>query len=341
MQKAVRLGSKKVGPGNPVYIVAEAGSNHNGQLDKARNLIRLAAEAGADAVKFQTFVSERLVCRQERLADGQSLFELFKPFELPYEWHPELMNLAASLGIEFLSSAFDFESADLLERIGVAAFKIASGDLTNIPLVKHIAAKRKPIILSTGMGTISEIADAIEAVESAGCDEVILLHCVSSYPSPPGAMNLLAIETLRRAFGVPVGLSDHTTGLEVPIAATALGIDLLEKHFTEQRAQPGLDHSYSLEPDELSEMIRKVRITEEALGTGEKVCAPQESKTKYYARRSLFARRPIPKGKTIQRDDIKIVRPQKGIEPGLIDLVIGRAARVDIQEDEPITWDKV
>lgn len=341
MKREVLLAEKTVCDGSPIYVIAEAGSNHNRDLNKAKGLIQIAAQAGADAVKFQTYVAEKLVSKSESLPDGANLCELFGKYELPYEWHQELMDYATSLGIHFLSSGFDFESVDLLDSVGVPAFKIASGDLTNTPLIKHIAAKGKPIILSTGMGTLREVAQALEAIASEGCDEVVLMHCVSSYPSPPAAMNLKSIDSLKQAFRVPVGLSDHTLGLQIPIAAAALGVSLIEKHFTDKREQAGLDHSYSLEPDELREMIETIRTIEEALGTGEKVCAQVETPTRYYARRSLFASRRIDEGERIQREDVKIVRPQKGIEPEFLDIVVGRTARKTIEEDEAITWDNV
>jgi N-acetylneuraminate synthase/N,N'-diacetyllegionaminate synthase len=341
MKSEVKIGEKVIGQGNPTFIIAEVGSNHNQDLEKAKKLIQIAAEAGADAVKFQTFVAERLVAKSESLPDGTNLCELFGKYELPHEWHKELFDRAHSLNIEFLSSPFDFESVDLLDQLGVSAFKVASGDLNNLPLIAHIASKKRPIILSTGMGTLGEVGRALDAIARQACDEVVLMHCVSSYPSPPEAMNLRAIDTLREAFKVPVGLSDHTLGAQIPIAATALGIDLLEKHFTDRRQQQGLDHSYSMEPDELKEMIDAIRTVEKALGSGEKACASVESATKYYARRSIFAKRQIPKGKKIEREDIKLVRPQRGIDPEHLDVVLGRSSRKTIEEDEPITWDCV
>lgn len=341
MKSRVQVGSNVIGPGNPVFLIAEVGSNHNRDLGKARKLVEIAAHAGADAVKFQTFTAEKLVARSETLPDGTNLCELFSKYELPHEWHHELLDCAHSLDIEFLSSPFDFEAVDLLDSLGVAAFKIASGDLDNLPLLTHIASKGRPIILSTGMGTLSEIGTALSTIAKQGCDEVVLMHCVSSYPSPPDAMNLKAIDTLRQAFKTPVGLSDHTLGSQIPIAATALGIDLLEKHFTDNREQEGLDHSYSLEPDELSEMVQAVRSVEKALGSGEKTCQPAESETRYYARRSLFAKRNIPKEKKIEREDIKIIRPQRGLGPSYLDFVLGRRARRTIEADEPISWDAI
>jgi len=338
MKSEVKVGKRAIGRGNPTFIIAEVGSNHNRDLEKARKLVQIAAQSGADAVKFQTFIAERLVAKSESLPDGTNLCELFGKYELPHEWHKDLFDYAHSLDIEFLSSPFDFESVDLLDELGVPAFKIASGDLSNLPFIAHIASKKRPIVLSTGMGTLGEVGRALETIAKQGCDDVVLMHCVSSYPSPPEAMNLRAIDTLRRAFKVPVGLSDHTLGANIPIAAAALGIDLLEKHFTDERQQEGLDHSYSMEPDELKEMIAAVRTTEKSLGSGEKACSPVESGTQYYARRSLFARRQIPEGKKIERDDIKLVRPQRGIDPEHLDVVLGRPARKAIEEDEPITW---
>ncbi len=341
MKSEIKIGKKAIGHGSPIFVIAEVGSNHNRDLEKARTLVQIAADAGADAVKFQTFVAERLVARSESLPDGTNLCELFGRYELPHEWHQELFDYAHSLNVEFLSSPFDFESVDLLDELGVPAFKIASGDLSNLPFISHIASKKRPIVLSTGMGTLGEVGRALDTIAKQGCEEVVLMHCVSSYPSPPEAMNLRAISTLREAFKVPVGLSDHTLGIHIPIAAAALGIDLLEKHFTEQRQQQGLDHSYSMEPGELKEMIDAVRTTEKSLGSGEKVCSAVESGTQYYARRSIFAIRQIPKAKKIERDDIKLVRPQRGIDPEHLDVVLGRPALRTIEEDEPITWDCV
>ncbi|MCD6327653.1 N-acetylneuraminate synthase family protein [bacterium] len=341
MQRQFEIGSKVIGAGNQLFVIAEAGSNHNQDLKKAKSLISIAADAGANAVKFQTFIARKLVARSESLADGTNLCELFEKFELPHEWHKELFDDAKSLGMSFISSPFDFESADLLDSLGVAAFKIASGDLTNLPLIRHIASKKRPVILSTGMGTLGEVGIALDAISGTGCDRVALLHCVSSYPAPPESMNLRAILTLKEAFKVPVGLSDHTTGLQVPIAAAALGIDLLEKHFTENKKQPGLDHAYSLEPPELKKMVEALRMIELALGTGEKVCHEVESGTKFYARRSLFAARRIPKGKKIEADDMKIVRPQRGILPEFYEIIVGRTALRDLEEDEAITWEAV
>ncbi|MBN1592976.1 MAG: N-acetylneuraminate synthase family protein [Candidatus Coatesbacteria bacterium] len=341
MKAQFKIGDRTIGPGNPTFIIAEAGSNHNRDLGKAHGLIEIAADAGADAVKFQSFLAERLVAKSEALPDGTNLCELFGKYELPREWHGELMDFARSLDIEFISSPFDFDAVDLLDCLDVCAIKIASGDLDNIPLITHIASKKRPIILSTGMGSVGEVGRALETIVRQGCEEVVLMHCVSSYPSPPEAMNLKAIETLRDAFKVPVGLSDHTIGMEIPIAATALGIDILEKHFTDARDQEGLDHSYSMEPSELKGMVAAIRTVEKAIGTGEKVCSSVESGTKYYARRGIFAKRDIPPGKAIERDDIKLVRPQMGIAPVHLDIVIGRRAVKAIAQDEPITWECV
>lgn len=341
MLSALKIGQKTVGPGHPLYVIAEAGSNHNRILDKARSLIEIAADAGADAVKFQIFAADKLVSGREKLPDGTSLAKFFGEYELPHDWLSELKSASGQAGVEFLSSAFDFEAVDALHELGVAAFKIASGDLTNVPLVKHVASKGKPIILSTGMGSLSEVGRALEVISGQGCESVVLLHCISSYPSPPESMNLNAIETLRRAFGVPVGLSDHSLGLDIPIAATALGIDVLEKHYTDSRDQSGLDHSYSLEPEELRQMVAKVRMVQKALGSGQKLCQDAERGTRYYARRSIFAARDIPEGKTLVLQDLKLVRPEAGIKPDLMEFVIGRQAKNLIEKDSPITWDDI
>ena len=333
--KNVKTGDKVIGERQPVFIVAEAGINHNRSLEQAKELVKRAKESGADAVKFQTFKAESL-CRQ-----GSKVFELFKSLELSRDEWARIAETAQSSGIIFFSTPFDEESTELLDSLGVPAFKVASGDLTFLPFLKYIARRGKPIVLSTGMSTLSEIDEALNTIYSEGNKNVVLLHCVSSYPASIKDVNLKAINTLEQVFKLPVGFSDHTVGAVISIAAVSLGAKVIEKHFTLDKSLPGPDHKLSLDPDEFKEMVANIRIVEQALGDGVK--APRESEAEGIRawRRSLTAKVYIPAGTTITQDMLKTARPATGIEPKFINIVIGRTAKEHIQEDEALTWDKV
>lgn len=343
----VKIGERPVGAGAPVYIIAEAGSNHDRDLDQARRLIDVAAESGADAVKFQTFRSDAIVAETPTrakyldgvLPPGQTMSELFRQLELPREWHATLAEHAAARGIDFLSTPFDHEAVDLLDELGVKAFKVATYELWHLPLIRDIASRQRPIICSTGMADMADVQAAVDVVRETGNDQLILLHCVVNYPPPFGDLNLRAIETMRRAFGVPVGWSDHTPGWLAPVVATSLGAAVVEKHFTTDRTRPGPDHRFALEPDELAAMVRAIRDTEAALGDGIKRRAAAEDDLYVTARRSLFAARPIDAGAIIVEDDVAILRPGTGIEVADLDNVIGRTARRRIEHHEPLAWD--
>lgn len=343
----VRIGDRPVGDGAPVYIVAEAGSNHDRDLAQARRLIEVAAEAGADAVKFQTFLADRIVAETPTrakyldaiLPPGKTMSELFRELELPREWHAELKTYAESCGLDFLSTPFDFEAVDLLDSLGVKAFKVASYELWHLPLIRDIASRGKPIMCSTGMANIGDVQQAVDVVRSTGNEQLILLHCVVNYPPPFSQLNLRAIETMRRAFGVPVGWSDHTPGWLAPVVATALGAAVVEKHYTTDRTRPGPDHRFALEPDELAAMVRAVRDTEASLGDGVKRMAPAEADLYITARRSLFAARDIAAGSVMTDDDVAILRPGTGIEVRDLSQVIGRTARRAIVRHEPLAWE--
>jgi N-acetylneuraminate synthase len=263
----IQVGNKLIGPGQPVFVIAEAGVNHNGDLKLARALIDVAVEAGADAVKFQTFRAERLATpdapkaeyQVQTTGNAESQFEMLRRLELSADAHRELQAYCHERGIIFLSTPFDEEAVDLLDESGVAAFKISSGDLTNSPLLEHVASKGKPVILSTGMSELSELIEAVSVLNTAGCENPVLLHCVSNYPADPAEVNLRAMQTMRSAFDVPVGFSDHTQGIDVALAAVALGACVIEKHFTLDRTMPGPDHRASLEPTELRELVRSIR----------------------------------------------------------------------------------
>jgi len=347
MLKKLQLEDRYLGAGEPVFVIAEAGVNHNGNIDIAKKLIDVAVTAGADAVKFQSFKAESLVTDSAPKADYQlrttseteSQLQMLQKLELSREAHRELQNYCAEKSIMFLSTPFDEESANMLEQLGVAAFKLSSGDLTNNILVKHVAAKGKPMILSTGMATLAEVADAVKVVEQAGCDQLVLLHCVSNYPSDPSETNLRAITTMEETFGVPVGFSDHTDGIEVALAAVALGARVIEKHFTLDRNMPGPDHRASLEPEQLNTYIRGIRIVEKSLGNGKKVPTAAEIEVAKVARRSLIATQNIPAGTIISKDMIGLRRPGTGMSPSMFDSVVGRSSTVDIPSGCLLTSD--
>ena len=328
----------------PTYIIAEIGSNHNGSLEQAKRLIDVAAEAGADAVKFQIFKAENLYSKYTpdfSYLKGKNTYELIKSVETPREWIKELAGYCEEKNIDFLASAFDFEAVDILHKY-VPAFKIASFEIVDLELIKYAASKQKPMIISTGMANLGEIEDVINAIKSVGNEEIILLHCNSLYPTPVEVVNVKAMETLRTAFKVPVGFSDHTLGIHIPIAAVAMGACVIEKHFTLDRTLPGPDHSFAIVPDELKELVRCIREVEKAKGSGIKEKSKLESEEMYVkARRSIHAKINIPKGTKITRDVLIVKRPGYGIKPKFIDIVVGRKAKKDITEDEWITWEMV
>jgi len=342
------IAGRPVGDGAPCFIIAEAGVNHNGDIGLARKLIEVAAAAGADAVKFQTFRAEDMVTgsaekapyQKETTGSEESQIDMLKKLELSRDDFEELSGYACKEGLIFLSTPFDKGSVDLLDDIDVPAFKIASSDITNIPLLAHVAGKKKPVILSTGMSTLAEVQAALGQMRQQGAKEIVLLHCVSSYPARIEESNLRAMATLRQTFNMPVGLSDHTPGITVPVAATALGACIIEKHFTLDKEMPGPDHRASLSPGELKEMVKAVRDTEKALGDGEKRPTASEEKNKQAVRRSIVAAVDIPAGTVITEEMLGLKRPGTGLSPGLIKAVIGLKAVGDISKDEAITLDK-
>lgn len=341
------IGGKPVGGGAPCYVIAEAGANHNRDFGMARELIDVAADAGADAVKFQTYTGAGIYSsktpRFEYLKDERSPQELLEAISLPRDWQPKLAAHAGDRGIHFFSSPFDHEAVDGLAELGVPAMKIASFEIVDLPLIRKAASVGVPLIVSTGMAVYGEIEDALAAAASEGNSSVALLRCASVYPAPPSIMNLRAMGTLRTAFGVPVGLSDHTMGISVPAGAAALGMDLLEKHFTLSRDLEGPDHPFAIEPGELKAMVEAVRDVEAALGNGRVEGPSEEEKGEMYrlARRSVIAAVDIPAGTQFTREMLTVKRPGYGIPPKYIELIVGRTARVDIEFDDVITWEMV
>lgn len=330
-----------------VLIIAEAGVNHNGSVDLALQLIDAAKASGADAVKFQTFRADRIATRsaqkaayqQREAANDESQFEMLQRLELDATVHQRLFDHCEKIGIQFLSSPFDLQSVDLLDRLGVRLFKIPSGEITNLPFLEHIAAKGRPVILSTGMSTLGEVEEAVQVLRAAGASEITLLHCVTEYPAPYAEINLRAMLTLKSALGLPVGYSDHTSGVEIAIAAVAMGAEVIEKHFTLDRSLPGPDHSASLEPDEFKQMAAAIRNVEKALGTGIKAPASCELPNMTVARKSVVAARDLPSGHLLVVGDLDIKRPGSGLQPKFLTVLIGRTLRTAVKADELILWD--
>lgn len=343
----MNIDGREIGGGRPAFVIAEAGVNHNGDLALAERLVDVAAEAGCDAVKFQTFEPALLAAptagkadyQRETTGTGGSQLEMLNALVLPRDAHARLQQRARDRGLVFLSTPFDEPSADFLEELGVPAFKVSSGDLTNVLLLRHIARKRHPLLVSTGMGTLEEVLAAVATVKVAGATDVALFHCVSNYPALPADCNLRAMATLRDATGVPVGWSDHTQGIDVTIAAVALGAELVEKHFTLDNKLPGPDHRASLEPHELAAMVRGIRNVEAARGDGRKQPRPSEIPMIAAARRSLCYRRELAAGTAIEEQHLIALRPGTGIETKQIGDIVGRKLRAPVQRGQLVKLD--
>ena len=327
------------------FVIAEAGVNHNGDLARALEMIDAAADCQADAVKFQTFRADRLASmqaekahyQQETTGEEGNQHAMLKQLELSEDDHQVLIKRCQERGILFLSTPFDEASADLLLRLGVEGYKLGSGDITNLPLIQHLARTGLPLILSTGMSTMQEVDEAVSATREAGCHQLALLHCVTSYPAPAGESNLRVIPALSRRFGVPAGFSDHSLGTHVAVAAVALGARIIEKHFTLDRALPGPDHRASSTPDELKLMVRQIRETESALGDGEKQVTPAERVNLAAGRRSLFWAASLPAGTLPEKSHFICLRPGTGLAPRhLTDLVGRRLSRATV-EGQPVS----
>lgn len=339
--RKIKIGDRFIGNGEPIYIIGEAGVNHNGNLDLAFELVDIAKDAGCDAVKFQTFIAEDVVSKYAPKAPYQkalngSQLDMAKRLELKFEDFKKLKIYSDKKGITFLSTPFDPRSVDFLDELGVPLFKVGSGELTNLPFLKYIAEKRRPVILSTGMSTLGEIEEALETIQSAKNENVALLHCTSNYPSSLKSCNLLAIKTLKEVFDTPVGYSDHTLSLSVPSASVALGACIIEKHFTKDRNLPGPDHRASVDPYQLKQMVCMVRETEEALGCALKRPQDEELEVAKVTRRSIVAAVCIKKGTEIKREMVTLKRPGYGMPPKFLKFVLGRTAKRDIAKDEII-----
>lgn len=341
-----KIKERIVGKNYPVFIVAELSANHNQNFEQAVKLISAAKKTGADAVKLQTYTPETITidCDNEyfrigkgTIWEGRTLYELYKEACTPWEWQPKLKKIANDLGMDLFSTPFDKTAVDFLEKMDVPAYKIASFELVDIPLIKYVAQTGKSIILSTGMATLAEIDEAIAATHSAGCKEIALLKCTSAYPAKPEEINLRTIPHMAEAFGVPVGLSDHTLGIAVSVAAVALGACIVEKHFTLSRSTPGPDSAFSLEPAEFKAMVDAIRTVEKALGKVSYEVTEQESASRIF-RRSLFVVKDMNAGETFTTENVRSIRPGYGLHPSYLNKILGKRAARDIKKGTPLNF---
>lgn len=345
MSQKFVINGRIVGEGAPVYIIAEMSANHNQDFEQAVRILRAARDAGADAVKLQTYTPDTLTidCRTPpfrvgsgTLWEGQYLYELYGQAYTPWEWQPKLKKIANELGLDLFSTPFDDSAVDFLEKMEVPAHKIASFELVDTGLLRRVARTGKPIIMSTGMATLGEIEEAVTTLREAGATQLALLKCVSAYPAPPEAMNLRTIPHLAEAFGTPVGLSDHTLGTAAAVTAVALGASILEKHFTLSRSHPGPDSAFSLEPQEFKGLVEAVRCAEKALGRVHYGVARDEIASRVF-RRSLFVVQDIKAGEVFTRDNVRSIRPANGLHPRFLEEVLGQRARCALRRGTPLS----
>lgn len=347
MKKRFFIGGREVGQGCPALLIAEVGSNFDRDLDRAYRLIDLAVECGADAVKFQTFLPDRIINRKAfeglklgfQAKWGKDVYTVYHEAHLPRAWHEQLARRCEQAGVLFFSSPYDFEGVDLLAELGTPALKIGSGDVTWLEMLRHQASKHLPILMGVGACTLAEVDQAVRTLQQAGCQELILLQCVTNYPSSFDSANLRAMENLGRIFDVPYGYSDHTPGHSVPLGAVALGGCVIEKHFTDDKSRSGPDHPFAMDGADFKAMAKAVRELERALGDGVKRVVEEESQTVILQRRSLYAARPLQAGQVLTREDLVVLRPQHGITPDHLERVIGRTLARDVGELQPLTWE--
>jgi pseudaminic acid synthase len=341
----ITIAGRRIGPGHPPYVIAEMSGNHNGDIKRAFALLEAAKKAGADAVKLQTYTADTITIDHDGpgfrieggLWNGRTLYALYQEAHTPWAWHPQLFDKARELGIAIFSSPFDSTAIDFLEKLGAPAYKIASFEVIDLPLIRHAAKTGKPLIISTGIADLGEIGEAVAAARAAGCREIALLHCTSGYPTPPEESNLRTLPHLAEAFGVVAGLSDHTPGTAVPVAAVALGANLIEKHFTLRRADGGPDAAFSLEPEELAELVANCRTAWSALGKISYELEASEKGNKTF-RRSLYAVQDIPVGGRLTAENVRSIRPGYGLPPKHLPEVLGRRAGRAIARGTPLDW---
>ena len=346
MERSFRIGNRTIGWQAPCYVIAELSANHNQNFDQAVRILHAAKDAGADAVKLQTYTADTITLRSDKecfriaggtLWDGRILHDLYQEAFTPWEWQPKLKEIANELGMHLFSSAFDDSAVDFLEQMNVPAHKVASFELVDIGLIQKMARTGKPLIMSTGMASEEEISEAVEAARGAGATQIALLKCTSAYPAPPEEANLLTIPELARRFGCPVGLSDHTMGIAVPVVAVALGACIIEKHLCLRRADGGPDGAFSLEPQEFKAMVEAVRTAEKALGSVQFASGPREANSRRF-RRSLFVVEDIKKGELFTKQNVRSIRPADGLHPRNFNEVLGKRAARDVERGTPLTW---
>ena len=345
----INIKGRRIGWGEPVYIIAEMSANHSQDFDQAVRILHAAKEAGADAVKLQTYTPDTLTISSDKeyfrigggtLWDGRTLYDLYREAYMPWEWQPKLKKIADEIGIDLFSTAFDASAVDFLEEMGVPVHKVASFEVVDISLIEKMARTGKPLIISTGMATLGETEEAVQAARRAGATQIALLKCTSAYPAPPEEMNLRTIPHLAEAFGVPVGLSDHTLGIAVPVAAVALGACIVEKHFTLSRDIPGPDSAFSLEPHELKAMVEAIRTVEKALGKVHYGVSEREAQSRVF-RRSLFVVKDMKAGEVFTKENVRSIRPAYGLPPKYFNQILGRRASRDIPAGTPLSWQLV
>ncbi len=344
--RRIEIGGRGIGSDCPAYIVAELSANHNQSFGQAVRIVRAAKDAGADAVKLQTYTADTITLRSDKacfriaggtLWDGRILHDLYQEAFTPWEWQPKLKEIANELGMHLFSSAFDDSAVDFLEQMNVPAHKVASFELVDIGLIQKMARTGKPLIMSTGMASEEEISEAVGAARGAGAAQIALLKCTSAYPAPPEEANLRTIPELARRFGCPVGLSDHTMGIAVPVAAVALGACIIEKHLCLRRADGGPDGAFSLEPQEFKAMVEAVRTAEKALGSVQFASGPREASSLKF-RRSLFVVEDIKKGELFTKQNVRSIRPADGLHPRHLNEVLGKRAACDVERGTPLSW---
>jgi len=343
----VVIGEHYIGFGCPTYIIAEMSANHNMDFDQAVRILRAAKDAGADAVKLQTYTPDSMTIKSNRpefrissgtIWDGRILYDLYSKAYMPWEWQPKLKEIANDMGLDLFSTAFDPTAVDFLEKMNVPVHKVASFEIVDIPLIEKMAKTGKPLIISTGMATLAEIDEAVTAAKRAGATQIALLKCNSAYPAPPEEMNLRTIPHMAEGFGVPVGLSDHTLGIEVPVAAVAVGACIIEKHFTLSRDIPSPDRAFSIEPHELKALVDAIRTAEKALGRVYYGVSEKESQSRVF-RRSLFVVKDMKAGETFTEENVRSIRPGYGLPPKFLKEVLGRKSARDIKCGTPLSWD--
>lgn len=346
----MKLGKREIGLNQKPYVIAEMSGNHNQSLEKALAIVDAAADTGVDALKIQTYTPDTMTLNisegeffiedKKSLWKGRSLYDLYAEAMTPWEWHQPIKERCEQRGIDFFSSPFDATAVDYLEKLGVHFYKIASFELNDIPLIKKVAQTGKPMIMSTGMATISEIHEAVDTAKKNGCKDIILLKCTSAYPADPKEANLLTIKSLREIFGVEVGLSDHTMGSAVPIASVVMGATVIEKHFTIKRADGGVDSAFSMEPHEFKEMIIEVNKAKEAVGQVHFGLTESEIRSRVF-RRSIYVSEDVKKGEVFSAKNLRVIRPGLGLEPKFYETVLGLTAKADYKKGTPLSWDKI